>query len=174
MQGVMKILNKLWYLLKYFCSVLSIIACKSTLVIPHNKSKYKYRDLAPNEQINDKTEYFSALDWAFNERNIFNIAIAGPYGSGKSSIIQSYIRNHPELRYVNISLANFAEISEREGDNTYELIDCEEDKLEVGFLKQLFYRVKYQKIPQSRYRKLHTISKRKIVFIVIIFMYVLK
>ena len=169
MQGVMKILNKLWYLLKYFCSILSIIAYKSTLVIPHNKSKYKYRDLAPNEQINDKTEYFSALDWAFNERNIFNIAIAGPYGSGKSSIIQSYIRNHPELRYVNISLANFAEISEREGDNTYELIDCEEDKLEVGFLKQLFYRVKYQKIPQSRYRKLHTISKRKIVFIVIIF-----
>lgn len=90
MQGVMKILNKLWYLLKYFCSILSIIVCKSTLVIPHNKSKYKYRDLAPNEQINDKTEYFSALDWAFNERNIFNIAIAGSYGSGKSSIIQSY------------------------------------------------------------------------------------
>ncbi len=49
MQGVMKILNKLWYLLKYFCSILSIIVCKSTLVIPHNKSKYKYRDLAPNE-----------------------------------------------------------------------------------------------------------------------------
>ena len=80
-----------------------------------------------------KQNIFQQLDWAFNERNIFNIAIAGPYGSGKSSIIQSYIRNHPELRYVNISLANFAEISEREGDNTYELIDCEEDKLEVGF-----------------------------------------
>ena len=33
-----------------------------------------------------------------------------------------------------------------------------EKQLEEGILKQLFYKVHYSKIPQSRYRKLHKVS----------------
>ena len=51
---------------------------------------------------------------AFNNEKIYNIAISGPYGSGKSSIINSYIKKHPELKVVNISLANFLTLNKND------------------------------------------------------------
>lgn len=70
--------------------------------------KYKYKDLAPADCLENNEEYVSALDWAFNNPHIHNIALAGPYGSGKSSIIHSYIKRHSELKYISLSLANFS------------------------------------------------------------------
>ena len=52
-----------------------------------------YSDLAPIDTIDPDSEYLHALDWAINNDRIKNIAIAGPYGSGKSSIIRSYLSN---------------------------------------------------------------------------------
>ena len=49
-------------------------------------SPIEYRDLAPTDQIENGDEYMKALHWALNESRIRNIALAGPYGSGKSSI----------------------------------------------------------------------------------------
>ena len=67
------------------------------------------------------------------------------------------MRKHPSIKYINISLAAFRE-------NNQEEIDGEdgnfEKLLEEGILKQLFYKVHYSKIPQSRYRKLHKVSFR--------------
>ena len=46
----------------------------------------------------------------------------------------------------------------------------EQDEIELGILKQLFYKVNYKKIPQSRYRKLHKINwKRVWGYLVLIF-----
>lgn len=153
--------------IKYFHSLIGLYKNDAELIIPKNKTTYEYKDLAPNEQLDYNSEYFSALEWAFNQPHIYNIAIAGPYGSGKSSIIQTYIKNHRELKYINISLANFLEVIEKDGEEIHQLTDYEEDRLEVGILKQLFYKVKYHRIPQSRYRKLHSISYWKVVNFVI-------
>lgn len=132
---------------------------KDTLVLPETSSIARYRDLAPVDSSDMNSEYFAALDWAFNNEKVQNIAIAGPYGSGKSSVISSYIKLHPELRYINISLADFLTYD----DQGKEVLGkYTESDLEVGILKQLFYKVSHKKIPQSRYRKLHTISKIKI------------
>lgn len=49
-------------------------------------------------------------------------------------------------------------------------ISLEQDEIELGILKQLFYKVNYKKIPQSRYRKLHKINwKRVWGYLVLIF-----
>ena len=47
----------------------------------------EYRDLAPTNNIQNGQEYINALQWALENPKIKNIALAGPYGSGKSSII---------------------------------------------------------------------------------------
>lgn len=52
----------------------------------------EYKDLAPISNIENGQEYINALDWALENNNIRNIALSGPYGSGKSSIINTYIK----------------------------------------------------------------------------------
>lgn len=68
----------------------------------------EYEDLAPITDIDevDKSKtYRTALDYALNNENIENIAIIGPYGSGKSSVIKSY------LSYVGLSHKQYLTIS---------------------------------------------------------------
>jgi len=57
-----------------------------TINLPDEWSQ-KYTDLAPVDDIPTDSEYFSALEGALKQDKIMNIALAGPYGSGKSSII---------------------------------------------------------------------------------------
>lgn len=55
-------------------------------------SNYKYKELTPNDNIENGDAYFEALNQALENNKIKNIALAGPYGSGKSSIIESFLK----------------------------------------------------------------------------------
>lgn len=113
----------------------------------------EYRDLAPIDDASGCEEHIKALEWAVASGRIKNIALSGPYGSGKSSIIETFLRRNPLVKEksIKISLATFTE----ETDDGPVVIS---ENLEEGILKQLFYKVKQSKIPQSRYRKLHKIE----------------
>lgn len=113
-----------------------------------------YKDLAPLDNISDGSTYLEALDWAINNPRVQNIALTGPYGSGKSSVIQSFLKSHSGLKTINVSLAAFQENSQEEKNPSR----SDSDVIEEGILKQLFYRVDHKDIPQSRYRKLHRIG----------------
>lgn len=115
-----------------------------------NNTNRQYEALTPKNNIKNGQEYMAALDWALSKPNIHNIAISGPYGSGKSSVIESYLKQRTELKTLRISLAAFN--LDEMADGNGEVID--EELLETGILKQLFYSVDSAKIPQSRYRKL--------------------
>lgn len=108
-----------------------------------------YHALTPNCDIQNGQEYMAALDWALEQEDIRNIAISGPYGSGKSSVISTYFKRINRGDVLPISLAAF------NLENMYISEDeIKDDELEIGILKQLFYRVRADKIPKSRYRKL--------------------
>lgn len=153
----------------------AIVRCADKWQLNVNNTKdYGYVDLAPTDNAENVSEYLRALEWALNDKNITNIALAGPYGAGKSSIIETFLRIHPSIKYINISLAMFR----KNDQDTMEFKSTEdtakpesnqnmtgekagenfEKQLEEGILKQLFYKVHYSKIPQSRYRKLHKVS----------------
>lgn len=56
--------------------------------------------------------YAELLDAKIKDKNVFNIGIIGPYGSGKSSLIKTYIdiklkRKKDKKKVITISLANF-------------------------------------------------------------------
>lgn len=102
-------------------------------------------------------EYINALDQAINDEEIRNIAITAPYGAGKSSVIKTYVKKHPSLKYTFISMATF---NSNEGisqeDKKNEEIPLE--KIENVILKQFFYKVKKNMLPQSRYNKIEKMS----------------
>ena len=113
------------------------------------KGDLLYRALTPNSEIKNGQEYMNALDWALEQDDIRNIAISGPYGSGKSSVINTYFKNRHYEDVLPISLAafNLESMSAKGGK-------IRDDELEIGILKQLFYRVRADRISESRYRKL--------------------
>jgi len=118
-----------------------------------------FKDLAPCNEIEKGEEYFKALDWALKNENVYNIAVTGPYGSGKSSVIRAYLKKSPNIKSINISLASFVEVKKNEnGEWEEKRVDFDEKRIEEGILKQLFYKVNYKRIPQSRFRKLHNVN----------------
>lgn len=117
------------------------------------------RDLAPIDNVENFETYNQALNWAFQNERVKNIALSGAYGSGKSSIIESYLKNHPDVKStaLKISLASFTSIdtqvaSSQDGVETKIRID--EEEIERGILKQLFYAANPESIPQTCYRRL--------------------
>lgn len=133
----------------------------------------EYQDLTPIDHIENGKEYIAALNWAFHNKKIKNIALAGPYGAGKSSIIETFLaedekkasekcrvaRNKTIRKTaLNISMATFVKGHPENNNSNGNKIDIGADEVEEGILKQLFYKVEPSKIPQSRYRKLHTMS----------------
>ena len=143
----------------------SVVRTKDKLSLNvNNTDNYGYVGLGPTDDAENSLEYMRAMEWALNEKHITNIAITGPFGAGKSSIIKTFLKKHPSIKYINISLAMFRKNGQEEingADEDFEKV------LEEGILKQLFYKVNYTQMPQSRYRKLHKVSFRTSFFRVI-------
>lgn len=135
-----------------------------------------YRDLTPEADTKNSQEYIKALHWAIENKEVKNIALSGPYGSGKSSVIKTYLEKYPKTKYLPISLAAFSTPAKKQngiGDNPnplsddWTLDDVDENIIEEGILKQLFYKVDVRKIPQSRYRKIKKLSYWKMFLVLL-------
>lgn len=68
------------------------------LISGHQKNgcpegEFGYRDLTPESDTKNSEEYIRALHWAIKNKDVKNIALSGPYGSGKSSVIKTYLKN---------------------------------------------------------------------------------
>lgn len=55
-----------------------------------------FEDLTPACDV-DISNYKQALDQAFSEPSLKNIAITGPYGAGKSSVLESYLQSQAAI-----------------------------------------------------------------------------
>src|SRR5690625_3538528 len=51
--------------------------------------------------------YENAIKYAMENDEIHNIAISGPYGSGKSSVVESYKAKEENFKCTHISLSHF-------------------------------------------------------------------
>ncbi len=145
---------KKWFLnvLKKIIDWLSVQYIKC---LPKNKIDLPYLPLSPTDEAEKVEDYLNTLEWALNNRDkIKNIAIAGPYGSGKSSVLRTFQKKHKDnsdYNFLNISLATFKEEIKdekpKEKENILRLI-------ELSILQQLFYYEKDNKIPDSRFKKI--------------------
>ena len=88
---------------------------------------------------------------------IRNIALTGPYGSGKSTVLYTLQQNYTKHTYLQISLATL---------ESYDLLERDEKKkdkkdieqlnrlIEYSILQQLIYREKYATVPNSRIKRI--------------------
>lgn len=113
------------------------------------------------------------------DENVRNIALTGPYGSGKSSVLRTLMRDYPKAKYLSISLATL------EDDTLYkELIDKDKEDqqkkgkeknekkipkekdeinhlIEYSILQQIIYKEKTSKLRQSRLKRIQDIRLPK-------------
>ena len=90
------------------------------------------------------------------DKEIYNVALTGPFGSGKSSVIKTLLQEDAKAHhYLEISLATL-DIKKKGGKPRKH--DEEEElnkKIEYSILQQLVYREKDSTLPFSRFRRIH-------------------
>lgn len=105
------------------------------------------------------------------KHKIRNIALTGPFGSGKSSVLVTLQEDFSKGRnYLPISLATLQ--ANEEGDNISKSENKTSDeekkienlnrKIEYSILQQLIYREKAETVPNSRFRRIVHLSKKKL------------
>lgn len=135
------------------------------------ENPYAFDDLAPIDEINNHQVYMNALEWSLSNKKIHNIAITGPYGSGKSSILKTFERLHTKHKYLKISLASFKEDELQKpnkdkkqvpGENGYTPSEIKKNEtqllVELSILQQMFYKVQTREIPDSRFKRIRNLN----------------
>jgi hypothetical protein len=118
--------------------------------------KLKFQKLTPTQDV-DLSGYEDAFQYIFAEDDIKNIAISGAYSSGKSSVFESYIKKHPEKKFMHISLAHFKAMEDLT-DNTFNVPKRDknhndsENVIEGKILNQLIQQIPPEKITQTKFQ----------------------
>lgn len=94
------------------------------------------------------------IEEKLNDPEVFNIAITGPYGSSKSTVLKCLKAKYAEKHnFLTISLASLTgdnETGKAGGDLTPE----EQQKVEYSLLQQLIYKEKPETLLNSRFRRI--------------------
>jgi len=109
----------------------------------------KFVDLAPTDKADESGIYSEAILFATNNPKVSNIALTGPYGSGKSSIIQSFLKKYPRPALC-ISLAAFVPEADSGSDNVGR------QEIERSILQQMLYGADANKLPLSRFKRIQS------------------
>lgn len=129
----------------------------------NKKPSFPVYDLTPTDEAEGVECYTYMLNEALKREKVKNIAIAGRYGAGKSSFLNTFFksrknekalpRKEKRLRkkekVLKISMAAFLE---KEGDQKMD--ESRERLLEISILQQMFYHVTQEELPFSRFRRL--------------------
>lgn len=123
----------------------------------------KLKEGDPSHQTVD--ELAEVLSHALENEDIRNIALTGPFGSGKSSIIQTLMEEHKEFHYLPISLATLQAEEDKETPNISDKdIETLNRKIEYSILQQIIYREKASTVPNSRFKRIVHIEKEHLRF----------
>ena len=134
---------------------LKVWSNKIKTFISEKINKTQIYSLEPKNDLDENDVYLTSLHKALkNKSSLRNIAISGVYGSGKSSIIQSFKKHHPEYNYLDISLPYFTE-EEKDKTSGVSKEKITNDKIEAAILQQMFYRMKSSNIPDSRFKRIN-------------------
>ena len=155
----------------------------------------KYHSLTPINCVDNCDVYMDALQEALQNPDIKNIAVTGPYGAGKSSVIRTFFDNHNgEYKHITITLANFLDnnvlentitqkkqeqLAVKKGDETANSLEDAPQKIssikgndleqliERSIVQQLFYSVNDSSIPASHFKKIKKQDKFELFCIVL-------
>lgn len=127
-----------------------------------NIEDIKFESLTPKILDKNNPIYTKALDFAFEDDSIKNIAITGVYGSGKSTIWNTYVKEKNLKNIITVSLGKYedeCEKSKYNNDGKVENISCspevdneKENRIERQIINQIVSQIDSKKISKSKYR----------------------
>lgn len=119
-----------------------------------------YSDLTPTTACDDKEVYCRALEWALRNPQIRNLALSGPYGSGKSSVLKKFReKSGVGDRCIDISLASLSKTAE---DLSGKDLMQQKERIEMSILQQIFYCERARRIPDSRFKRIRRLTSRSL------------
>ena len=115
--------------------------------------------------------YVDALEDALNHSGVKNIALAGGYGVGKSSILQGFVKNHEEeVAEISLSTLSFdrsAASTQSSIPSQEAIVNTESERslsvtnlIQKEIVKQLLYRQQPSKMRQSRFERIEIFKFR--------------
>lgn len=138
---------------------------------------YIQKSLLPETLTEDSEAYQTVLDIVerLEKRDAFNIAVTGPYGSGKSTILKTLESKYTKYHYLHISLATLHPFDNQEHKTTGQLPTEEEDSkqnlleeqkaqnelIEYSILQQIIYKEKPEALPYSRMKRIKGYSQKQ-------------
>lgn len=114
--------------------------------------KHIQKALTPVVLKEDMPGYSAVLDIEekLKDKDVFNIAVTGPYGSGKSTVLKSLKTKFSDKhKFLTISLAS---LTREKGNGP--LNEEDQRKVEFSILQQLIYKEKPGTLPNSRFRRI--------------------
>lgn len=132
-------------------------------------NSYKFQKLTPVNDV-ELGVYKNAIDFVFDNDDLKNIAISGQYSAGKSSLVESYKKSYPKIKFIHISLAHFRTADQAETSDLDKPIN--ETALEGKILNQLIHQISTDNIPQTKFKvkkKVTSKSVAKNTFFIVLF-----
>ena len=139
------------------------------------KEKNKFNALTPEVLTENKQIYTEALDYAFSNSDIKNIAITGIYGAGKSTVWNTYVRQKGLNNVITVSLGKYknnisdddslkevsmTKLATSETDSAKDKLRNEnqrtvniddDNRVERQLINQILSQIESKKIPISKY-----------------------
>lgn len=140
--------------------------------INENTERHHYETLAPTSD-SDSSETINMLsDFLENKENI-NIALSGKYGAGKTSIINTFLKQDKKKVYrpLHISLGMFGINNNKQIPEEDQNLFCQE--IEKSIIQQIIYKEKPQDLPDSNIKRIKKMPKRNIALMGVIILIVL-
>ena len=131
-----------------------------------DKDKGGFFSLCPSvlENNEEYKPYYEALDYAFQDADIKNIAITGIYGAGKSTVWKSYVKKRNLKNIVTITLGQYESPIDRELEiksegKTEGGKECkhnseleQENRIERKLINQIISQISSERTPLSKYK----------------------
>ena len=136
----------------------------------------KFNTLTPEVLDENNEIYTEALDYAFGNNDIKNIAITGIYGAGKSTVWNTYVRKRELNNVITVSLGKYenyiedddnrqkevsvTKLNDTDSDVAEDLYGNEnqkaggiddENRVEMQIINQILSQIDPKKIPLSKY-----------------------
>lgn len=130
------------------------------------KDNPKFNALTPEVLEENNEIYTKALDFAFDNKDIKNIAITGIYGAGKSTVWNTYVKETKKENIITVSLGKYEDTVEeintkseesetKDKDTEYnkigEHILDNENRVERQIINQILSQINAKDIPLSKY-----------------------
>lgn len=133
-----------------------------------------YEALTPAVLEKEKAaSYIEALNFAYIQPDIRNVAVTGPYGAGKSSVLKTWCQaKEGALRVLTVSLADFdmqKSVSEKEvqlekgkSEEVEKNAETSDKSIEYSILQQILYKNKKNELPYSRIERISGVTAEQI------------